>query len=76
MHKNEGSTLYKKQKKIINIVYFWHVELSSDYNIYLIQEFYNILGGPESSVVSAHVNILSFVSSLCTLCQKIVPKTF
>jgi len=31
-----------------------------------------LLGGPESSVVSAHVNILSFVSSLCTSksCQR------
>jgi len=25
--------LYKKQKKIINIAYFWHVELSPDHNL-------------------------------------------
>jgi len=32
-----------KKKKIINIIYFWHVELSSDHNICLIKkEFYNI----------------------------------
>jgi len=33
--------IYKNQKKIIDIAYFWHVELSSDHNIFLIQEFYN-----------------------------------
>jgi len=44
-HKNEGGNnrLYSKnEKKKINIAYFWHIELSSDQNICLIQEFYNI----------------------------------
>jgi len=47
--KMKGATVdfIQKTKKIINIAYFWHVELSSD-NICLIQEFliqeYNIQG--------------------------------
>jgi len=32
----------QNMKKIINIAYFWHVELSFDHNICLIQKFYNI----------------------------------
>jgi len=40
----KGATVdfIQKTKKIINIAYFWHVELSSNHNICLIQEFYNI----------------------------------
>jgi len=39
----EGVTVdfIQKNKKIINIVYLWHVELSSDHNICL-QEFYRV----------------------------------
>jgi len=36
----------KKRTKMINIAYFWHVKLSPDHNICLIQEFNNIQGVP------------------------------
>jgi len=40
--KGDNGRFYIKNEKIINIIYFWHIEISSGYNICLIQEFYDI----------------------------------